>query len=79
MVTSDRSAMANGIISAVIVIALMFYQRGGGSNCRVVSVLAYLPVGGYGRVPFRYLFGLYNERHGVGVRVNVLNFAPLIQ
>ncbi|MCM7497878.1 phage holin family protein, partial [Enterobacter cloacae] len=53
MVTSDPSAMANAIISAVIVIALMFYQRGGARHRPLISLMAYFTVLVYASVPFR--------------------------
>ena len=68
MVTSDPSAMANAIISAVIVIALMFYQRGGARHRPLISLMAYFTVLVYASVPFRYLFGLYHESQQVGKR-----------
>ncbi|MFZ4251399.1 phage holin family protein [Enterobacter ludwigii] len=72
MVTSDSSAMANAIISAVIVITLMFYQRGGAKHRPLISLMAYFTVLVYASVPFRYLFGLYHESHWLVVLVNVL-------
>lgn len=62
MVTSDPSAMINAGICAVIVIALMFYQRGGARHRPIVSLLAYFTVLVYASIPFRYLFGLYPNR-----------------
>jgi hypothetical protein len=58
--------MANAIISAVIVIALMFYQRGGARHRPLISLMAYFTVLVYASVPFRYLFGLYHESHWFG-------------
>ena len=69
MVTSDPSAMANAIITAVIVIALMFYQRGGARHRPLISLMAYFTVLVYASVPFRYLFGLYHESGSEGRRV----------
>ncbi|MBL5937774.1 phage holin family protein [Enterobacter asburiae] len=78
MVTSDPSAMANAIISAVIVIALMFYQRGGSRHRPLISLMAYFTVLVYASVPFRYLFGLYHESHWFVVLVNVLICAAVL-
>lgn len=78
MVTSDPSAMANAIISAVIVIALMFYQRGGARHRPLISLMAYFTVLVYASVPFRYLFGLYHESHWFVVLVNVLICAAVL-
>ncbi len=72
MITSDPSAMANAVICAVIVIALMFYRREGAKYRPVISVMAYLAVLVYASIPFRYLFGLYHESHWFVVLVNVL-------
>ena len=78
MVTSDPSAMANAIISAVIVIALMFYERGGARHRPLISLMAYFTVLVYASVPFRYLFGLYHESHWFVVLVNVLICAAVL-
>lgn len=78
MVTSDPSAMANAIISAVIVIALMFYQRGGARHRPIISLMAYFAVLVYASVTFRYLFGLYHESHWFVVVVNVLICAAVL-
>ena len=72
MVTSDPSATLNAAICAVIVIALMFYKRGGSRHRPVVSLTAYFTVLVYASVPFRYLFGLYQESHWFVVLLNVL-------
>jgi len=67
MVTSDPSAMVNAGICAIIVLVLMFYQREG---ARLVLV--------YASVPFRYLFGLYQESHWMVVIVNLLICAAVL-
>ena len=72
MVTSDPSAMVNAAICAVIVVFLMFYQREGARHRPLISLMAYFSVLVYASVPFRYLFGLYNESHWFVVLVNVL-------
>lgn len=69
---SDPTALVNALISAVIVIALMFYQRGGARHRPLVSLMAYFTVLVYASVPLRYLFGLYHESHWVVVLVNVM-------
>ena len=78
MVTSDPSAMINAGIGAVIVIALMFYQRGGARHRPIVSLLAYFTVLVYASIPFRYLFGLYQESHWLVVIVNILICAAVL-
>lgn len=78
MVTSDPSAMINAVICAVIVIALMFYQRGGARHRPIVSLLAYFTVLVYASIPFRYLFGLYQESHWLVVIVNILICAAVL-
>ncbi|WP_097570916.1 phage holin family protein [Escherichia coli] len=78
MVTSDPSAMINASICAVIVIALMFYQRGGARHRPIVSLLAYFAVLVYASIPFRYLFGLYQESHWLVVIVNILICAAVL-
>lgn len=78
MVTSDPSAMINAGICAVIVLALMFYQRGGARHRRIVSLLAYFTVLVYASIPFRYLFGLYQESHWLVVIVNILICAAVL-
>lgn len=72
MVTSDPSATVNAVICAVIVVFLMFYQREGARHRSLISLVAYFSVLVYASVPFRYLFGLYQESHWVVVLVNVL-------
>ena len=59
---NDPSALANAVICAVIVLALMFYQRGGSRHRPGISVLAYLMVLVYASIPFRFLFGLWLVR-----------------
>ena len=78
MVTSDPSAMINAGICAVIVIALMFYQRGGARHRPIVSLLAYFTVLVYASIPFRSLFGLYQESHWLVVIVNILICAAVL-
>ncbi|HEM7926905.1 TPA: phage holin family protein [Citrobacter farmeri] len=72
MVTNDPSAMINALICAVIVLVLMFYQRDGARHRPMVSMLAYFVVLVYASIPFRYLFGLYQESHWMVVIVNLL-------
>lgn len=78
MVTNDPSAMFNAGICAVIVVALMFYQRGNAKHRPMVSLLAYFTVLVYASIPFRYLFGLYQESHWLVVLVNVLICAAVL-
>ncbi|MDX7511480.1 phage holin family protein [Citrobacter sp. S39] len=78
MVTSDPSAMANAGICAVIVLVLMFYQREGERHRPAISLLAYFVVLVYASVPFRYLFGLYQESHWMVVIVNLLICAAVL-
>ena len=63
---NDPSALANAVICAVIVLALMFYQRGGSRHRPGISVLA------YASIPFRFLFGLYESSHWLVVLANIL-------
>ncbi|HDY7410164.1 TPA: phage holin family protein, partial [Klebsiella pneumoniae] len=44
MVINDPAALANAVICAVIVCALMFYQRRGARHRPGISILAYLLV-----------------------------------
>lgn len=69
---NDPSALANVVICAVIVLALMFYQRGGSRHRPGISVLAYLMVLVYASIPFRFLFGLYESSHWLVVLANIL-------
>ena len=78
MVTSDPSAMVNAGICAVIVLVLMFYQREGARHRPAISLLAYFVVLVYASVPFRYLFGLYQESHWMVVIVNLLICAAVL-
>lgn len=71
-VVNDPSALANAVICAVIVLALMFYQRGGSRHRPGISVLAYLMVLVYASIPFRFLFGLYESSHWLVVLANIL-------
>lgn len=69
---NDPSALANAVICAVIVLALMFYQRGGSRHRPGISVLAYLMVLVYASITFRFLFGLYESSHWLVVLANIL-------
>jgi hypothetical protein len=69
--------MFNAIVCGVIVLALMFYQRGGGHR-PMISLMAYFTVLVYASVPFRYLFGLYHESHWVVVLANILICAAVL-
>ena len=79
MVTSDPSAMINALICAVIVLVLMFYQRDGARHRPMISMLAYLVVLIYASIPFRYLFGLYQESHWMVVIVNLIICAIVLR
>lgn len=70
--------MINAGICAVIVLVLMFYQRGGARHRPIVSLLAYFTVLVYASIPFRYLFGLYQESHWLVVIVNILICAAVL-
>lgn len=78
MVVDNSAALVNAIICVVIVIALMFYQRGGSRHRPGVSMLAYLTVLVYASIPFRYLFGLYQESHWLVVVANFLICAAVL-
>ncbi|MFO5791325.1 phage holin family protein [Klebsiella pneumoniae] len=69
---NDPAALANAVICAVIVLTLMFYQRGGARHRPGISVLAYLMVLVYASIPFRFLFGLYESSHWLVVLANIL-------
>lgn len=75
---SDPSAFFNALICGVIVVALMFYQRGGARHRPLISLVAYFTVLIYASVPFRYLFGLYHESHWSVVLGNVLICAAVL-
>nr|WP_269783100.1 phage holin family protein [Klebsiella quasipneumoniae] len=70
--------MANAVICAVIVLALMFYQRGNARHRPGISVLAYLIVLVYASIPFRFLFGLYESSHWLVVLANILICAAVL-
>ena len=70
--------MVNAGICAVIVLVLMFYQRGGSRHRPLISLLAYFTVLVYASVPFRYLFGLYSESHWRVVLANLLICAAVL-
>ncbi|WP_045445230.1 phage holin family protein [Citrobacter sp. S-77] len=78
MVTSDPSAMVNAGICVVIVLVLMFYQREGARYRPAISLLAYFFVLVYASIPFRYLFGLYQESHWLVVIANLLICAAVL-
>ncbi|HHS9781257.1 MULTISPECIES: phage holin family protein [Klebsiella] len=61
-----------GLISAVIVVALMFYRRDGSRYRLMISLMAYFTVLVYARIPFRFLFGLYESSHWLVVLANIL-------
>lgn len=75
---NDPSALANAVICAVIVLALMFYQRDGARHRPGISVLAYLMVLVYASIPFRFLFGLYESSHWLVVLANILICAAVL-
>ncbi|MFP2718210.1 phage holin family protein [Enterobacter ludwigii] len=68
----ELTAFFNAFICAVIVVVLMFYQRGGARHRPLVSLMAYFTVLVYASIPLRYLFGLYHQSHWFVVLVNVL-------
>lgn len=78
MVTGDPSALANAVICAVIVGALMLYQRRGSRHRPAISILAYIIVLIYANVPIRYLFGLYASSHWLVVVVNIFICAAVL-
>ncbi|MDM3007537.1 MULTISPECIES: phage holin family protein [unclassified Citrobacter] len=75
---NDPSAFFNALICGVIVVALMFYQRGGARHRPLISLVAYFTVLVYASVPFRYLFGLYQESHWMVVIVNLIICAAVL-
>lgn len=72
MVINDPAALVNSVVCTVIVVVLMFYQRGDSRHRPAISLLAYIIVLVYATVPFRYLFGLYQQSHWLVVLVNLL-------
>ena len=78
MVANDPTAMVNAGICAVIVLTLMFYQRGGSRHRPLISLMAYFTVLVYASIPFRYMFGLYQESHWFVVLVNLLICAAVL-
>lgn len=78
MVGTDPSALINAVLCTVIVMALMLYQRCGSRHRPVVSLLAYISILVYANVPFRYLFGLYQESHWLVVVVNLIICAVVL-
>ncbi|MDM2972756.1 MULTISPECIES: phage holin family protein [Citrobacter] len=76
---NDPSAFFNALICGVIVVALMFYQRGGARHRPLISLVAYFTVLVYASVPFRYLFGLYQESHWMVVIVNLIICAAVLR
>ncbi|EOH6333354.1 MULTISPECIES: phage holin family protein [Citrobacter] len=76
---NDPSAFFNALICGVIVVALMFYQRGSARHRPLISLVAYFTVLVYASVPFRYLFGLYQESHWMVVIVNLIICAAVLR
>ena len=72
MVSSDPSALINAVLCTVIVMALMLYRRQDYRHRPFVSFLAYIYVIVYANVPFRYVFGLYQESHWLVVIGNLI-------
>ena len=72
MVINDPAALINAVVCTVIVVVLMFYQRGDSRHRPAISLLAYIIVLVYATVLFRYLFSLYQQSHWLVVLVNVL-------
>ena len=79
MVINDPAALINAVVCTVIVVVLMFYQRGDSRHRPAISLLAYIIVLVYATVPFRYLFGLYQQSHWLVVLVNVLICALILR
>ena len=75
---NDPSALVNALTCTVIVLALMFYQRGGSRHRPGISFLAYLMVLVYASIPFRFLFGLYESSHWLVVLANILSCAAVL-
>lgn len=78
MVVNDPSALINAVLCTVIVMALMLYQRCGSKHRPIVSLLAYISILVYANVPFRYLFGLYQESHWLVVVANLVICAVVL-
>ena len=76
---NDPSAFFNALICGVIVVALKFYQRGSARHRPLISLVAYFTVLVYASVPFRYLFGLYQESHWMVVIVNLIICAAVLR
>ncbi|MEN3751673.1 phage holin family protein [Mangrovibacter sp. SLW1] len=72
MTISEPAALVNAVICGVIVLVLMFYQRGDARHRPLISWLAYIIVLVYASVPFRFIFGLYHQSHWLVVLANIL-------
>ncbi|PWV99563.1 phage holin family protein [Mangrovibacter plantisponsor] len=72
MTISEPAALVNAVICGVIVLVLMFYQRGDARHRPLISLLAYIIVLVYASVPFRFVFGLYHQSHWLVVLANIL-------
>ncbi|KFB90950.1 hypothetical protein GTGU_04790, partial [Trabulsiella guamensis ATCC 49490] len=73
-------SLFNAVICAVIVLALMLYQRQrhGARNRPLISVLAYVLVLIYAVIPFRFVFGLYHDSNWLAVTGNALTCAVVL-
>lgn len=78
MVASDPAALANAALCSVIVISLMFYQRGEAHHRPGVSIIAYLMVLAYASIPMRLAFGLYVDAHWLVVIANIFVCAAVL-
>jgi len=79
MVVADPLALVNSVLCAIIVLVLMFYQRGGARYRPFISWLAYFVVLVYASVPFRFAFGLHESPSLLVVFVNIAICAAVLR
>lgn len=79
MTADEFYALLNALISSLIVITLMFYQREDARHRPAISMLAYLLVLVWASVPLRFLFGLSTSPHWLVVAGNLIFCALLLR
>lgn len=78
MVPGEPIALVNAILCTLIVATIMLYRRNGARYRVAISCLAYVTVLIYASVPFRFLFGFYQQPHWLVVFVNLLICAAIL-
>lgn len=79
MGVDEFCALLNALICTLVVLTLMFYQRGEARHRPSISLLAYLLVLIWASAPFGFLFGLSTSPHWLLVAGNLIFCALLLR